>query len=311
MHNSIEQSARCVRHRYVEADGVRLFYREAGRAGLPVMLLLHGFPSSSHQYRHLLPLLADKFRVIAPDLPGFGFTNVPAERGYRYSFASLAETLAALIVALKLERYSLYLFDHGALVGMRLALLQPERVDGLISQNGNLYDEGFSEAWAPIKEYWGNPSTRNRQIVRDVLLSGEALRRHYLEGMQEPELVAPESMLLDSILLERLDNKDIQLDLIHDYFNNLELFPPFQAWLRQSRFPVLVVWGRNDPFFLPEGAEAFKRDVSHAVIELLETGRFALESHCQQIADLAISVIGMALCKLPHEVRGRDDDYSE
>ncbi|MBB1521053.1 alpha/beta fold hydrolase [Aquipseudomonas guryensis] len=283
-----------VRHRYAEVDGVHIFYREAGQPELPTLLLLHGFPSSSHQFRHLLPLLAEHFHVVAPDFPGFGFTQVPAERGYVYSFEQIAGTLAAFTCALGLQRYALYLFDYGAPVGLRLALLQPQRITGLVSQNGNAYEEGLSEAWAPVRAYWSDPSPANRQAIRDGLLSADATRWQYLAGVPDPELIAPEAIMLDSSLLERPGNKDIQLDLILDYANNIDQYPAFQAWLRQGSFPVLVIWGRNDPFFLPSGAEAFARDVPHAVVELLETGHFALETHCQPIAARIRAVLGQS-----------------
>jgi len=295
MHEAISLSSTAVRHRYLEVDGVRLFYREAGRSGLPPLLLLHGFPSSSHQFRHLLPLLAEHFHVYAPDFPGFGFTQVPVERGYVYSFARIAETLAAFTSELGLLRYALYLFDYGAPIGLHLALLQPQRITGLISQNGNAYEEGLSEAWAPVRAYWFDPSVANRKAIRDALLSAEATGWQYLTGVSDPELIAPEAIMLDYTLLEWPGVKDIQLDLILDYANNIKQYPAFQAWLRRSDFPVLVIWGRNDPFFLPAGAEAFARDVPHAVIELLETGHFALETHCDYIAARIRAVLGQQL----------------
>lgn len=281
-----------VRHRYAEVDGVRIFYREAGQRGLPTLLLLHGFPTSSYQFRHLLPLLAEHFHVIAPDFPGFGFTQVPVERSYVYSFERIAGTLAAFTEELGLQRYALYLFDYGAPIGLRLALLQPQRIVGLVSQNANAYEEGLSDAWAPVRAYWADPSAAKRQAIRDALLSAEATSWQYLSGVSEPELIAPEAILLDNTLLERPGNKDIQLDLILDYANNLKQYPVFQAWLRNSNFPVLVIWGRNDPFFLPAGALAFARDVPHAVVELLETGHFALETHCNLIAARVKAVLG-------------------
>lgn len=287
-------SATAVRHRYAEADGVRIFYREAGQPGLPALLLLHGFPSSSHQFRHLLPLLAEHFHVIAPDFPGFGFTQVPAERGYVYSFEQSAGTLAAFTAELGLQRYALYLFDYGAPIGLRLALLQPQRITGLVSQNGNAYEEGLSEAWAPVRAYWADPSAANRQAIRDALLSADATSWQYLTGVSDSELIAPEAIMLDNSLLKWPGVKDIQLDLILDYANNLKHYPAFQAWLRKSDFPVLVIWGRHDPFFLPAGAEAFTRDVPHAVVELLETGHFALETHCKYIAARIKAVLGQS-----------------
>lgn len=292
MNEAADWAPTVVRHRYAEVDGVRIFYREAGQRGLPALLLLHGFPTSSYQFRHLLPLLAEHFHVIAPDFPGFGFTQVPAERSYVYSFEQIAGTLAAFTEELGLQRYALYLFDYGAPIGLRLALLQPQRIVGLVSQNANAYEEGLSDAWAPVRAYWADPSAANRQAIRDALLSVDAIGWQYLSGVPEPDLVAPEAILLDNMLLERPGNKDIQLDLILDYANNLKQYPIFHTWLRNSHFPVLVIWGRNDPFFLPVGAHAFARDIPHAVVELLETGHFALETHCDLIAARVRAVLG-------------------
>lgn len=292
MNEAADWAPTVVRHRYAEVDGVRIFYREAGQRGLPALLLLHGFPTSSYQFRHLLPLLAEHFHVIAPDFPGFGFTQVPTERSYVYSFEQIAGTLAAFTEELGLQRYALYLFDYGAPIGLRLALLQPQRIVGLVSQNANAYEEGLSDAWAPVRAYWADPSAANRQAILDALLSVDAIGWQYLSGVPEPDLVAPEAILLDNMLLERPGNKDIQLDLILDYVKNLKQYPIFHTWLRNSHFPVMVIWGRNDPFFLPVGAHAFARDIPHAVVELLETGHFALETHCDLIAARVRAVLG-------------------
>ncbi|MFK0087995.1 alpha/beta fold hydrolase [Pseudomonas sp. NPDC090755] len=273
-----------IRYQFVEADGVRVFYREAGSPGLPVLLLLHGFPSSSHQFRELIPLLAERFHLIAPDLPGFGFTEVPAERDYRYSFDALAQTLGAFVDALGLRRYALYVFDYGAPTGLRLAVEHPERVTGFVSQNGNAYLEGLGDAWAPIRTYWDEPSAANRKAVGDAVLNLEATRWQYLHGVADPTRVAPESYTLDALLMERPGNKEIQLDLFLDYANNLKRYPQFQAFFRETRVPSLIIWGKHDPFFIPPGAEAFKRDNPDAVVELLDTGHFALETHAAYIA---------------------------
>ncbi|ACO80826.1 alpha/beta fold hydrolase [Azotobacter vinelandii CA] len=288
-------AATVIHHRFADADGVRVFYREAGDPAAPVLLLLHGFPSSSHQFRTLIPLLADRFRIIAPDLPGFGFTEVPAERHYRYGFDALARTLGAFVDALGLKRYALYVFDYGAPTGLRLAVAHPERVTGLVSQNGNTYLEGLGDAWAPIRAYWSEPSPENRQAIRDAILHLEGTRWQYLHGVDDPALVAPEAYTLDALLLERPGNKDIQLDLFLDYANNLERYPDFQRFFRTSRVPTLVIWGRHDPFFIPPGAEAFKRDNPDAVVELLDTGHFALETHAAHIARRIREVIGSAV----------------
>lgn len=273
-----------IRYQFVEADGVRVFYREAGSPELPVLLLLHGFPSSSHQFRELIPLLAERFHLIAPDLPGFGFTEVPAERDYRYSFDALAQTLGAFVDALGLRRYALYVFDYGAPTGLRLAVEHPERVTGFVSQNGNAYLEGLGDAWAPIRTYWDEPSAANRKAVGDAVLNLEATRWQYVHGVADPTRVAPESYTLDALLMERPGNKEIQLDLFLDYANNLKRYPQFQAFFREYRVPSLIIWGKHDPFFIAPGAEAFKRDNPDAVVELLDTGHFALETHAAYIA---------------------------
>lgn len=273
-----------IRYQFVEADGVRVFYREAGSPELPVLLLLHGFPSSSHQFRELIPLLAERFHLIAPDLPGFGFTEVPAERDYRYSFDALAQTLGAFVDALGLRRYALYVFDYGTPTGLRLAVEHPERVTGFVSQNGNAYLEGLGDAWAPIRTYWDEPSAANRKAVGDAVLNLEATRWQYVHGVADPTRVAPESYTLDALLMERPGNKEIQLDLFLDYANNLKRYPQFQAFFREYRVPSLIIWGKHDPFFIAPGAEAFKRDNPDAVVELLDTGHFALETHAAYIA---------------------------
>ncbi|CAG2133586.1 Haloalkane dehalogenase [Cupriavidus campinensis] len=277
--------------RFADADGVRVFYREAGDPQAPVMLLLHGFPTSSHQFRHLIPQLAGHFRVIAPDLPGFGFTEVPAARQYTYTFDNLATTLGAFVDALGLERYAMYVFDYGAPTGLRLAVAHPERVTGLVSQNGNAYLDGLGDAWAPTRQYWAEPSAANRQVLHDAMLHLEGTKWQYLHGVADPDSVEPESYTLDAALLERPGNKDIQLDLFLDYANNLKRYPDFQAFFRQAQVPTLVIWGRNDPFFIPPGAEAFRRDNPGAVVELLDTGHFALETHGAYIGQRILDVI--------------------
>ena len=280
-----------VRYKHIEADGVRVFYREAGDPSAPVMLLLHGFPSSSHMFRDLIPLLAAHYRVIAPDLPGFGFTEVPEARGYRYSFDNLAITLGHFVDALKLTRYALYVFDYGAPVGFRLAVAQPQRVSALVSQNGNAYLEGLGDAWAPIRAYWAEPTAANREVIRNTVLSLEGTRYQYLHGVEKPERVAPESWMLDLLLMQRPGNDDIQLDLFLDYRNNLTLYPQFQAFFKAAQVPTLVIWGKHDPFFIPPGAHAYKTDNPNAVVELLDTGHFALETHAEHIAQRILAVL--------------------
>lgn len=280
-----------VRYKHIEADGVRVFYREAGDPSAPVMLLLHGFPSSSHMFRNLIPWLAAHYRVIAPDLPGFGFTEVPEARGYRYSFDNLAITLGHFVDALKLTRYALYVFDYGAPVGFRLAMAHPKRVSALVSQNGNAYLEGLGDAWAPIRAYWAEPTAANREVIRNAVLSLEGTRYQYLHGVEKPERVAPESWMLDLLLMQRPGNDDIQLDLFLDYRNNLTLYPQFQAFFKTAQVPTLVIWGKHDPFFIPPGAHAYKTDNPNAVVELLDTGHFALETHAEHIAQRILAVL--------------------
>ncbi|WP_226506058.1 alpha/beta hydrolase [Pseudomonas sp. MWU16-30317] len=284
-----------IAYKYADADGLRVFYREAGAADAPVLLLLHGFPSSSHQFRELIPLLAHKYRIIAPDLPGFGFTEVPTARNYVYTFDALGKTLEAFVDALGLTRYALYVFDYGAPAGLRLALAHPERVSALISQNGNAYLEGLGDAWAPIRQYWAEPTAQNRQVINDAVLTLEGIRYQYVEGVADPLAIAPEAYYLDTLLMERPGNRDIQLDLFYDYRNNLTLYPAFQQFFRDTRLPTLVIWGKGDPFFIAPGAEAYARDNPNAVVELLDTGHFALETHVGHIAERIVTVLGDAI----------------
>ncbi len=268
----------------VAADGVKVFYRAAGDPAAPVVLLLHGFPTSSFMFRELIPRLADKFRVIAPDLPGFGFTEVPAERNYTYSFDALARTIEAFTDVLGLKRYAIYVFDYGAPTGFRLAMAHPERVSAIVSQNGNAYEEGLGDAWAPIRKYWATPTAENREVIGKNILTLEGTRWQYTHGVADPESVAPESYMLDAALLERKGNKDIQLDLFLDYASNVKLYPSFQEYFRKSKPPLLAIWGKNDPFFIPAGAEAYKKDLPQAKVQFLDTGHFATETHVVEIA---------------------------
>jgi pimeloyl-ACP methyl ester carboxylesterase len=268
----------------VEVDGLRIFYRSAGDPQAPVVLLLHGFPASSFMFRNLIPLLADQYRVIAPDLPGFGFTEVPETRKYVYTFDALANTIEAFTDALGLARYAIYVFDYGAPTGFRLAMRRPERVTAIISQNGNAYEEGLGDAWGPIRTYWSQPTAQNRQVIHDNILNFDATRWQYTHGVANPEIVAPESYALDAALLERPGNKDIQLDLFLDYASNVKLYPKFQEYFRKSKPPLLAIWGENDPFFIPAGAEAFRKDIPNAQVRFLDTGHFAIETHGAEIA---------------------------
>jgi pimeloyl-ACP methyl ester carboxylesterase len=278
----------------IQADGVSVFYREAGPADAPVVLLLHGFPTSSFQYRELIPRLADKYRVIAPDLPGFGFTEVPSERDYHYTFDALAITIEKFTEALQLKQYALYVFDYGAPTGFRLAMAHPERVTAIVSQNGNAYEEGLGDAWAAVRQYWQDPSTANREMLRHVLnLAG--LKNEYTHGVPHPETIAPEGYTLDAALMARPGNVDIQLDLFLDYANNVKLYPAFQQYFRTAQPPLMAIWGRFDPYFIPPGAEAFRRDIPKAEVKFLDAGHFALETHVEEVAEemrrfLAISL---------------------
>ena len=268
----------------VDADGIKIFYREAGPADAPVILLLHGYPTSSHMFRHLMPRLASSFRLIAPDLPGFGFTEVPAARQYEYTFANVAVTVNAFVEALNLKRYAIYVFDYGAPTGFRLAVAHPERVSAIISQNGNGYVEGLGDAWDPIKKYWKDPTQANRDALRGFI-GFEGTKWQYEHGAPDPLLVEPEAYWLDTVLLQRPGNVEIQLDLFLDYANNVKLYPTFQEYFRKSQPPLLAAWGKNDPFFIPPGAEAFRRDIPSAKVVFYDTGHFALETHVQEISE--------------------------
>jgi len=268
----------------VEADGVQVFYRAAGETNAPVILLLHGFPTSSFMFRDLIPCLANDYHVIAPDLPGFGFTEVPSEQNYSYSFDRLALTMDAFTQALQLDRYAIYVFDYGAPTGFRLAMAHPDRITAIVSQNGNAYEEGLGDAWGSIRKYWATPTAENRDILRQTILTAGGTRWQYTDGVANPESVPPESYTLDTALLERPGNKEIQLDLFLDYASNVKLYPKFQEYFRRSKPPLLAIWGKNDPFFVPAGAEAFRKDLPSAKVQFLETGHFALETHVVEIS---------------------------
>jgi pimeloyl-ACP methyl ester carboxylesterase len=270
-------------HKKIEVNGHNIFYREAGETGSPVILLLHGFPTSSHMFRDLIPQLADRYHIIAPDLPGFGFSDAPSRASYKYTFENLAATIAAFTERLGLKRFAIYVFDYGAPVGLRLALSHPDRITAIISQNGNAYEEGLSEGWNPIQNYWKDPTPENRKALRGFL-QPETTKWQYTHGVADASKVAPESYTLDSALLSRPGNDEIQLDLFLDYASNVALYPKFQNYFRSKQPPLLAVWGKNDPFFLPPGAEAFKRDNPNAEVHFFDTGHFALETHVEEIA---------------------------
>jgi len=268
----------------IDVQGNKVFYREAGPKNAPNILLLHGFPTSSHMFRNLIPGLSERYHVIAPDLPGFGFSDAPDRKRFRYTFDTLAKVIGSFVEAIGLEKYAIYVFDYGAPVGFRLALAHPERITAIISQNGNAYEEGLSQGWNPIQRYWKEPSSENRAALREFL-TPEATKSQYLYGVQDATLVAPEAYTLDSALLARPGNDEIQLDLFLDYASNVALYPKFQEYFRTRKPPLLAVWGKDDPFFLPPGAEAFKRDNSNAEIHFYDTGHFALETHAAEITE--------------------------
>lgn len=271
-----------IHHRYEQVGDVKVFYREAGRPDAPAVLLLHGFAASSFMYRNLIPLLADRYHVIAPDLPGFGFTEAPVRGKYPYTFDQLAKTIDQFTVQLKLNRYAMQVFDYGAPVGWRLAVAHPERISAIVSQNGNAYEEGLGAGWAPIQKYWKQPTPANREALRGFP-TAESIKWQYLEGVRDPRLVAPEAYLLEGIFVSRPGNAEIQLDLLADYATNVARYPEFQAYFRQHQPPLLAVWGKNDPFFLPAGAEAWKRDIPKADVRFFDTGHLALETHGAEI----------------------------
>ena len=269
-----------VRHRTVNVDGLDIFYRDAGRADAPAILLLHGFPTSSHMFRHLIPALAGRYRVVAPDYPGFGYSSFPSRDQFPYSFANLARIMTGFTDAVGLSRYALYIQDYGAPVGLRLALDRPNSIAALITQNGNAYEEGLSPLWAPLKAYWAEPSNKNREALRGWL-NQAGVRLQYAAGVAETDVerLAPDSWTLDWALMQRPGNIDMQLDLFGDYRTNVELYPRFQQFFRSRRPPTLVLWGRNDPFFTVAGAHAFLRDLPNAEVELVDASHFLLETH--------------------------------
>ncbi|HEX4024708.1 MAG TPA: alpha/beta hydrolase [Steroidobacteraceae bacterium] len=269
-----------VSFRKVDVDGFKIFYREAGPKNAPVLLLLHGFPSASHMFRDLIALLADRFRIVAPDLPGFGLSDLP-DRGL--TFERIAQTIDRFTEVIGLDRYALYVFDYGAPTGFRLAVKHPERIAAIISQNGNAYEEGLSDGWNPIRAYWEDNSAANREALRSFL-APETTVWQYTHGVADVTLVSPDGYSLDNYYLSRPGVAEVQLDLFGDYRSNVALYPKFQSYFRAHRPPLLAAWGRNDPFFLPSGAEAFKRDIPQAVVRFFDTGHFALETHAGEIA---------------------------
>jgi len=272
-----------VTFRKADVGRLKVFYREAGPKSAPSILLLHGFPSASHMFRNLIPLLADRFHLVAPDFPGFGQSDMPSRAMFTYSFDNIARVIEQFTETMRLDRFALYVFDYGAPIGFRLALRHPERIAAIISQNGNAYEEGLSAGWSPMRAYWKDPSPANRSALR-AFLAPETTIWQYTHGVDDISLVSPDGYSLDNHYLARPGMDEIQLDLFGDYRNNVALYPEIQAYLRTHTPPLLAAWGKNDPFFLPAGAEAFKRDSPGAVVRFFDTGHFALETHANEIA---------------------------
>jgi pimeloyl-ACP methyl ester carboxylesterase len=269
-----------IHYRTAKVDSRNVFYREAGASGAPKLLLLHGFPTAGHMFRDLIPLLADRFHIVAPDLPGFGNSDMP-DKGN--TFARIAETIDRFTETIGFDRFAVYVFDYGAPTGFRLAVKHPDRITAIISQNGNAYEEGLSDGWNPIRAYWQDPSQANREALR-AFLKPETTVWQYTRGAPDPTMVSPDGYSLDNFYLARPGVAEVQLDLFGDYKSNVGLYPTFQRYFRTHKPPFLAAWGKNDPFFLPPGAEAFKRDIPNATVRFFDTGHFALETHAPEIA---------------------------
>jgi len=272
-----------IKYRTVEVDARKVFYREAGAPDAPKLLLLHGFPSAGHMFRDLIPLLADRFHLIAPDLPGFGQSDMPARSQFKYTFDNIARLIDRFTEVVGFDSFALYVFDYGAPTGFRLAMWHPERIVAIISQNGNAYKEGLSDGWNPIRAYWEDPSAANRNALR-TFLAPETTRWQYTQGVPDSARVSPDGMSLDNFYLARPGADEVQLDLFGDYKSNVSLYPAFQEYFRAHKPPLLAVWGKHDPFFLPAGASAFKADIPRADVRFFDTGHFALETHAEPIA---------------------------
>ncbi|MDR2274561.1 MAG: alpha/beta hydrolase [Sphingobacterium sp.] len=271
-----------IHYQKIQVNGLSIFYREAGDATKPTLLLLHGYPTSSHMFRNLIPILSKDHHIIAPDLPGFGFSDAPDRQQFSYTFDQLAKMMQSFIDQLEIKRFAVYVFDYGAPVGFRLAMNNPEKITGIISQNGNAYAEGLSHAWDPIQRYWNEPTEANRITLRDFV-SKETTWFQYHQGVSDPTLIAPETYTLDQQFLDRPDNIEIQLDLVKDYKTNIVLYPRFHEYFRKYQPKTLLVWGNKDPYFLPQGAEAYQKDLPNARLIFYNTGHFALETHVTEI----------------------------
>ena len=272
-----------IKYSRVDVDGFGVAYREAGPAEAPAVLLLHGFPTSSHMFRNLIPKLADRYRVVAPDLPGFGQSDLPSPERFRYTFDNLARVMSRFVEVLKLTRFAVYVFDYGAPTGFRLATTHPQQISAIITQNGNAYVERLSDGWNPIRAYWSEPTQANRDALR-TLLTPETTYWQYTIGVKDKSLISPDGYNLDNYYMTRNGAHEAQLDLFLDYASNVAMYPTFLDYFRQYQPPLLAVWGNGDPFFLPVGAEAFKRDLRNATVRFFDTGHFALETHCDEIA---------------------------
>ena len=272
-----------IRYRTADVDGFKVFYREAGSTDAPKLLLLHGFPSAGHMFRDLIPQLADRFHLVAPDLPGFGQSDMPARGQFKYTFDNVADVIDRFTQKIGFDRFAIYVFDYGAPTGFRLAVKHPEKITAIISQNGNAYEEGLSEGWNPIRAYWQDASEKNRNALREFL-KPEATYWQYSHGVSDTSRISPDGYSLDNFYLARPGADEVQLDLFGDYQSNVALYPTFQKYFRTHKARFLAVWGKNDPFFLPPGAEAFKRDNPNATVRFLDTGHFALETHATEIA---------------------------
>jgi pimeloyl-ACP methyl ester carboxylesterase len=272
-----------VRYRTADVDGFKVFYRQAGSVDAPKLLLLHGFPTAGHMFRNLIPLLADSVHMVAPDLPGFGQSDMPPREKFAYTFDNIARVIGRFTEVIGFDRFAVYVFDYGAPTGFRLAVRHPEWITAIVSQNGNAYEEGLSDGWTPIRAYWEDPSPANRNALR-AFLTPETTRWQYTHGVPDPTMVSPDGQTLDNFYLARPGADEIQLDLFGDYRSNVALYPTFQQYFRTHKPPLLAVWGKNDPFFLPAGAEAFKRDMPYAEVRFFDTGHFALETHANEIA---------------------------